>query len=421
MAPAALSFTLLAAVAPAVAQISIDPVPAQKSSCTLPPTLQGVTGHVLFRYRVNQKGRVEFVKPLYTSVEPPDQAAALTGSLADCLKERQHPVRGRTDFHVSVPMLMAFHFFRPIPTGASLVRIFGGRQVPRIVLEAMNQEKMALAGKLLSGSGFKEVRGGGWVLRTDVNSATRKTIQDGLEFSTLAFDAAFPATPPVPEASPLTIFVFRDGEEFQQVAAFDNLVPHGGMIAGEYTPWDRLIYTEAGADRPLKQVAAVVAHEATHHIVSQRLYTGGRTPPFWVNEGIATFVECLRAGGREGLDLAAVDRSKAFKGPYQWRAHANVYLDALASAGDARLPKLSVLLGDHPDGEIPYATDLVYGTSWLLVHYLINAEGGRYRTPFRDWMMDAASSGEPDSLAAGLGRPLAEIEANLRDYLRSLR
>jgi hypothetical protein len=52
-------------------------------------------------------------------------------------------------------------------------------------------------------------------------------------------------------------------------------------------------------------------HEITHHFVCQRLFRlskgGARKPAFWVNEGIATFIESLKRPRKDKIDFDAID------------------------------------------------------------------------------------------------------------------
>jgi hypothetical protein len=375
-----------------------------------------VTGHLLLRLTVTENGQVVFVKPIDAAVRPPEKADPVVAAMSACLSKREFPeavVPGgyevRTDFY------LAFHCFAPAPADAPTETIAGGRTIPAAWLEEMLVEKVRLAGKLLEPSRAKEIRGPGWLLRTDVPPEVSKTIVEALEFAAAAFDAAFPGAPPVPEAGPGTIFVFREEDRFHQVAAFDNIEQTRARLAGEYNPRDRLIYTWAGRESPPAAVAGLVAHEVTHHLVQQRLYGAGRRPPFWVTEGIAVLIQCLEPDAPGKIDLAAFQRGKLFKGPWRWRAPADAYLDALGSGlRKGSLPSLRTLMGRDWTLDVV----LAYGTSWVLVHYLMTAEGGKHRAAFRSWMAGPDAEGDGASLALALGVPLDDLEAAVRRHLK---
>jgi hypothetical protein len=403
----------------ATALLSLSPGPsAAAGTCPLPPTLEGVAGHLLFRLTVDKDGQVTFVQPVYTIVEPASSLRPLTKELTRCLKRRRYDdlaVGGK--WAADFPVYTSFHFFRRGAPDAPVVELGRGRRMPVDQIEEMRRQKLALAHRLLAGSSVKEAQGPGWILITDAGSETLAAAKKAIAAASRAFDAIFPGLPPIPGSSPVTVFMFSDADEFNQVAAFDNVVRPIGEPAGEYASWDRMVYMTASSDMPLPIVAGITAHEVTHHLVAQRLYGSQRRPPIWVTEGIAVLVECLRPPGPDGLDLGRFQRGKVFKGPFQWRASAEAYLEALRRASEgAGLPKLSVLFDEDWDVD----SSLAYGMSWLLVHYLVNGDGGSHRAAFQRWLTSSDAGGGGASLAAALNMPLAAIDAALPAYVKSL-
>ena len=55
-------------------------------TCSLPPPLDTVLGHALFRYEMDVKGTVFSVEPLYTSVRPSSRKADVEAELIKCLQ-----------------------------------------------------------------------------------------------------------------------------------------------------------------------------------------------------------------------------------------------------------------------------------------------------------------------------------------------
>jgi hypothetical protein len=394
----------------------------QETECSMPPGLDGITGHVVFGYLVDGKGRVTHARPLYDVLEPRHQHGRVIDVLRSCLEERHHPIVSRWYGTGSVPVLTSFHFFRPAPQGVPVHRFPGGRLIPRTWLHEMRREKWRLTRSLLDGPMYREVAGDGWYLRSDVDARTLEAILDAPDFARAVLDILIPAAPGEDGEDPVTISVFGDLLEFNQVAAFDNFVLRAGFPAGQYTSWDRMIYVSAPPDTPLERTAGVLAHEMTHDLLTQRIRGGARPVPFWLSEGLATFVECLKRNRGGRIDLAAVERRSMFRGRFQWEAPAAHHVDRLAAAvASSGLPSLAVLLEAGEDGVVPIPRDLAYATSWLLVHYLVNAQGGKLREPFLAWVSDPASEPGPDGLAAALGRPLSAIQKALPRYLRKLR
>jgi hypothetical protein len=372
----------------------------------------------LLRLTADERGRVLWVKALYSTIEPAKKRKAVMKALSKCLKKRQYPQAAvGVDWEVRTEFLLAFHYFDPIPEEAPKMQISTGRSVPLAWLEEMRQEKVRLAGRLLARSRQRQVAGKGWLLRTDVSQEVVRDIVSSLEFAASAFDAAFPGVPPVPESSPVTIFVFRGEDKLHQVAAFDNVEQIRGRLGGEYSPRDRLIYTHAAEETPPAVIAGTIAHEATHHFVAQRLYAGERRPPFWVTEGIAVLIQCLEDDSAAGLDLSRFRRGKMFKGRWQWKAPAEWHLDTLErSLRTESLPSLRTLLGS----EWELSTDIAYGMSWLLVHYLINGEEGKHRAAFTAWVASPSGEGDGESLATALGVTLEELEGAVLEHLKRI-
>jgi hypothetical protein len=88
-----------------------------------------------------------------------------------------------------------------------------------------------------------------------------------------------------------------DKEKYQELSAFDNLVPERSPVAGQYNPQLRIIYAAQG-DHPMPISARIVAHEATHHFAQLRLARSDSYLPIWLNEGIAEFVESMKMANR---------------------------------------------------------------------------------------------------------------------------
>lgn len=412
----------------AVADPARPPGMGLEAVCDLPPDLRDVRGHLLFEYRMDPAGRVQDVQPLYVSVEPEARRGAFTAALAECVRQWAHPPEagggeGRATH------LVPFHYFRPAPERDPVGVLPDGRSYPLAWFEEVHREKLKLAEAilkrggpaLLGGGKYLELEGPGWVLRTNVREADARSLRDALEYAGRAFEASFPGVPPAPAEAVLTVLLFQSDREFEQIAAFDNFMLVPGQPAGRYTSWDRTIYASA-SDLPLPLITGVIVHEATHHLVWQRLYARGRNPPLWVNEGIANFIQCVKPAPSGGIDLGAIDRGRILRYPQVWSRPAEEYLDLLAeSAAASRLPPLADLLGGRLDAEFHGPRQkLLYGTAWLAVHYLLNAGGGKHREPFQAWLLGPASEGEGKALGAAIGRTPEQMEAEVRAHLEGL-
>lgn len=397
--------------------------------CELTPELREVSGHLLFEYRVDNAGRVHDVKQLYASVDPHDRQSAFSAALAECVRRWAVPPGPSVAGAGAVTHLIPFHYFRPAPAGGGRSRLPDGRAVPDAWFHEMDREKLRFAEALLGegrsvaagGTPFIETGGTGWTLRTDVTEEEAGSVRDAIEYAVRAFNAAFPGAPPVPADAPLSIVLFRDEREYDQFVAFDNFVQLPARVAGLYSGRDRMIYG-AVADRPIPVISGVMVHEATHHLVTQRLYGGNREPPLWVNEGIAVYIECLKRGSAGVVHLAALDHGMHVAARKMWPRPADEYLSELTRAVEQeRLPGLEDLVTGRLDGRfLSEEQKILYGTSWLLVHYLVNADGGRYRNGFQSWLLDGDAPPGAGAFAAAVGGEVARMQTGLRLYLEQL-
>jgi hypothetical protein len=410
---------LVAGTAPSLAADTL-PVLVKKDVCFEEGLHDRVQGHLLFSYLVGERGRVEQVRPVYVQVSPPELETKLVAALRTCLEGWVYKPATRGGQPSRTGMMTPFHFFRPAPPDDEMVSLYGGKKLGRSRLEEMREAKEALISHLLSGRASREMRGDGWILRTDLGAKDVNTLFEALQIATRAFESAFPGTQPVPADKPVLIVAFRDGLSQAQVDAFDNLQEVQFGRTGKYDADRRMIYL-AKADMPTPAFADFLIHETMHHLTSYRLRAGLQFSS-WVHEGIAEFLECLNKRGKGEIDFAQFERGRIPGGPDLWRRSAEEHLSALSGAvKDGRLLPLGDLLQAPWQEFAGNAGAKLYAQSWLLVHYLFNAEGGKLRAPFQAWVMQPPREEGPTDLATALGRPIAEIEAALPAYFKAIR
>ena len=390
--------------------------PLQAPDCELSPELKAVTGHVLFRYQVSSEGAVEAIWELYGSAEPESYREDFIAHLRGCLESWRYTPATLGKIPVPVQMLMAFHYFEPEPHGAPAIDTPEGRSIPLRHFHIMRDEKLALASRLLEGPDYAEIAGKGWLVRTDVAADQRADLIAAIERAARVFDQAFPGAPEPTDASSLTVLLFRTKDEFNQVAAFDNILRMRGFLAGQYSPQELTAYSSLG-DQPVELAIAVLVHEATHHLVHQRLFQDGRPPPYWVNEGIATFVQLVR--DMENLNLSHFDRGQHRSGDYRWLGQGEHYLQVI-TRGQKSMPDLGAFLSQSPDLG-PIDTDISYGLSWLIVHYLITGDQGAHREKFESWLLTDARAGDGDSLLRALGTSEDALQGALEKHRKKMR
>lgn len=231
-----------------------------------------------------------------------------------------------------------------------------------------------------------------------------------------AFEAVFGAPVSPADQPEATVLLFQHEQEFNQIAAFDNLVRMRRPIAGQYLADERIIYTALG-EGPASRAAGVLRHEIAHHFIHGSLLAGGKSSPFWINEGIATFIECLKIPSQGPYVPSAIDRAPHVDGKLRWRTDASVFLERLEL--ESRSNKLATM-SDYLDLDRDTLVDptLAYAMSWLMVHYLMTAHEGGYRDRFISWLRrpDPGAMGSA-GLAAALDRPIEAVEKELPEHL----
>ena len=401
--------------------------PLQKSSCTLPESLAGTGGHVLVRYTVNEAGKVNYVTPAFSVADPPDKLGALVESVQACVKgwsyrpvkvsQPQHMVSGNPTG--SVQLLQAFHYFRPDLTDTQTVEIEGGKRALRKQLDEMRSLKLALGRKLLEGSQRVVKEGPGWTVETNAAPKERAVLVGGVMFAMDSFGKVFTTARPLPESAKFTMLLFGEQDQFRQVAAFDNLF-RGPTPAGQYTSWDMMAYTfSSGREHPVKMSRDYVVHETVHHLVFQRLGDEKRKPPFWVNEGIATYFELLEPDRKGVFDLYEFRRGRQVEGGYSWVSKADRYLLTFEEhLKEGRLPDLGKFL----DGSLDTLdADLAYGLSWILTHYLINGENAALRRAWETWLTGGMGSDGDGGIPVALGRTTAQILEGIKGHVTEMK
>jgi hypothetical protein len=405
-------------------------VPLQKSDCAVAPGDAAFTGHALFSYRIETTGAVQGIKLLYADVQPIDRKPGYVAEVTSCLEKWKFRPATVDGTPAATVMNVAFHRFPPARGDEEKVTLPGGRVVPVSLMKQVRVATLAFMESLLKGPDYKEAKGNGWLVRTDLPKSSLDDVQAAIEFAHRVFDEAFPG-PGVPAgAQDVTVVLFKDEKEYHQLSAFDNIVPDRAPIAGQYDPEFRTIYSALGF-QPMPFFARTVAHEATHHFAAQRLSDSEGRIPRWLGEGIAQYVECARMAKPGKVRLEALDRGRVeqpavvmargetFGGSLIYRKRAESALmnldENLASVDIATL--VDGRLDRYFFGE---GALTVYDVSWLLVHYLMNGDGGQHREAFRKWVTDVRTPRNAASFAAAVGIPANDLSGRLKVYLAQI-
>ena len=408
----------------------VHPVPLQKSDCAAPGEVN-FTAHALFNYRIETTGAVQGIKLLYADVQPADRKPGYLAEVTSCLEKWKFRPATVDGVPAATVMYAAFHRFPPALGDEGKVALPGGRVVPVSLMKQVRVATLAFMDSLLKGSDYKEAKGNGWFVRTDLPKSSLDDVQEAIEFARRVFDEAFPGPGAPAGAQDVTVVLFKDEKEYQQLSAFDNVIPDRAPLAGQYDREFRTIYSALGL-RPMPHFARTVAHEATHHFTLQRFSDAEGRLPRWLGEGIAQYVECARMAKPGKVRLEALDRGKveqpavlsaraeAFRGSLVYLKRAESALSNL----DENLSSVDIAalvdggLDRHFFGE---GAITLYDVSWLLVHYLMNGDRGEHRDAFRKWVTNTSTPRDAASLAAAIGIPVNDLSGRLKGHLAQIK
>lgn len=204
----------------------------------------------------------------------------------------------------------------------------------------------------------------------------------------------FPAwrlDPPVPPV----VVLFDDSQNFQR---YLPLVPRGqgadldGFV--QLTQERKYLVVNMGGEHPL----ASAFHEFLHLLVLLNY----AKPPVWVTEGLALFFEQTEVkGGKFALG--------------GWKP---VWIDFLKRASLIPLEYMITLDQRSDYFMVEEKRKLFFLESWLLVHYLLLAENGRYRSSFvRFLTLLRQEVPQKTALREAFGTDFAPLLLALRDYV----
>ncbi|HTN76039.1 MAG TPA: DUF1570 domain-containing protein [Pirellulaceae bacterium] len=188
----------------------------------------------------------------------------------------------------------------------------------------------------------------------------------------------------------------------------DNLAaaePRLAVTQGIYLDKKQTAYFYQGDDR----AEATCAHEATHQLFQEVGHVApelGSQGNFWIVEGVALYMESLRQydgyvtlGGWDA-DRLQFARHHLFNGQYQ-------------------LPLAKLVSTTRPDLQSAADIKRIYSQSAGLAHYLLDAEGGKFRAATTTYLAQIyAGRDDARSLAALSDLALEQHDAAYRDFMK---
>lgn len=160
--------------------------------------------------------------------------------------------------------------------------------------------------------------------------------------------------------------------------------------------------------QPRQRMLDTLRHEGFHQFAHSRI---GRNLPIWVNEGLAEYFGNgavvngqLRVGFAPSAPLQRVRRAVD---------------NAYAYSFDELLSMTTRQWGEHVQAGGPNAS-LLYDQTWLMTHFLIHAEGGRYASAFEGYLKLVANGTDSlDAFAQAFGAGTTDFETAWTAWLRN--
>lgn len=209
--------------------------------------------------------------------------------------------------------------------------------------------------------------------------------------------------PPRSSGERFQVVLFRTREQYN-AALRQTIVADIGLTTGLYLNDARRAYFFASENPD----PTTVVHEATHQLFSETrsaVPIPGGQANFWIVEGVACYMESL-AEERGYLVLGGSDAIRFRDARYRLlESQLYVPLEVLTAAGagvfqrDPDLPKL-------------------YSQSAGLAHFLMHADGGRYRDALTQYLVAVyAGDDTPATLSNLTGAPYARLDEQYKSFV----
>lgn len=204
------------------------------------------------------------------------------------------------------------------------------------------------------------------------------------------------------DAIPMTVVVFRD-----EVSYKPFLPEYKGKkrenIAGYFVPNRDINYITINAEILDEQLypLATIFHEYTHLILDANL----KNIPAWIHEGLAEYYETLKVDE---------DGKKVIIGSPQ-------SYHALLLREKQLIPLKELFAVDHSSKSYNEGdrVGIFYAESWALMHFLLQAENGKYAKLLPTFMGQLTDGVDPEeAFTKTFQMPLKQMEEQLDQYVR---
>ena len=304
------------------------------------------------------------------------------------------PLRAQTDDHEEEDKRYQERMSQPTPPPVAVTR----------------ESVVALADKLIRNSkDFTSKSTAHWQMRTDdpsVDAAASVALLEAFRTSFESFWKGRLATTASEELG--RVYVFTSFHDYNQLLTGGQL--HGAFRpAGHYNLITDVVALYLGSI-PKGGLPNTLVHEGAHMLFAREILRGRGTSP-WLAEGIAGYFENTARDGRGSLETGAVAgrAAKNQLGEFKKLAGAKTpwSVDTLLRSDDAFY------------GETAQAN---YAASWLLVHALFHAEGGKHAGAFAKYIAEVAPTGaaDPDALYGATGLDPAKLTDLVGAHARTI-
>lgn len=195
---------------------------------------------------------------------------------------------------------------------------------------------------------------------------------------------------------PLYIYVFEDNLSLAPYKLFRNGKPITN-IAGFFLVSQEATYMVMQAELGM-DVERLLYHEFLHYVLG----TTYNRLPLWFNEGMAEFYSTFHATDQHAeIGRALPD-----------------HLETLREGNMIPLSRLFAVTHSSPDYNEDYRRGIFYAQSWALVHYLLLGNPERRPQTFQFFQNVARGAEASEAFRSAFQTTEAQIEKELRDYVR---
>jgi tetratricopeptide (TPR) repeat protein len=241
---------------------------------------------------------------------------------------------------------------------------------------------------------WTELRTPGFLLFSDAGESKARRVAASLERLRSVLGQLNPGLK-LSAPTPTYVFVFRDNAAFRPYRRVYNGQPVD--VGGYFLTRPEANWVAVDAD-PHTDETSIVQHELLHYILRNNY----PSLPLWFNEGMAELYSSFIAGDREARIGTPIPEHVAWL-----RRHGLIPLADLFAI-DQSSP-------DYSEGERRGA---FYAESWALVHYLLEGNPELRRKAPRFFREMAREEPAPDAFRRAFGIDDAELEKELRNYVR---